>query len=151
VARGVVAVPPRGAAAALPLVLVLVALLTACGGDDSDAVSTVTQTTSVTESTTVTETVIAARASAATSSAASTRSRPRPATSTGCRLEIGRIGAATPNCGSDTILDQNAPTLAYGSSWGREGIACESRRTGLRCSNREGHELRLARGSWAVS
>jgi hypothetical protein len=66
-------------------------------------------------------------------------------------LEIGVTGAAAPNCGSDTVFDQEARTLAYGSTWSRRGIVCESRRSGLSCSNREGHEFTLARGSWSVS
>ena len=66
-------------------------------------------------------------------------------------LELGVTGPAAPNCGSDTVFDQDARTLDYGSTWSRRGIVCESHRRGLSCSNREGHEFTLARGSWSVS
>jgi hypothetical protein len=176
VARRVVALLSRQAAAALPLVLFL--LLTACG-DGSDSMSTVTETTSVTETATVTETVtttVTTRTETPTPDLA-TRSfqlpnigcllasgvlrcdilsglDPEPTAS--CELDwvglsIGRTRAAAPNCAGDTIFNPDMPTLAYGSSWSRKGITCESRRTGLRCSNRQGHELSLARGSWSVS
>jgi hypothetical protein len=170
VARGVVA-----------LALVFAFLLTGCSGDDSDAVSTVTltQTTSVTETTTVTETVTTTVTTESPAPDLATRSFQLPSGNIGCLLAarllrcdigsgldpepvasceldwvgltIGRTGAAAPNCAGDTIFDTGAPPLAYGSSWARGGIACESRRTGLRCSNRQGHELRLARGSWTAS
>jgi hypothetical protein len=178
VARRVVALLSRQAAAALPLVLFL--LLTACG-DGSDSVSTVTETTSVTETATVTETVtttVTTRTETPTPDLA-TRSFQLPSGNIGCLLasgvlrcdilsgldpeptasceldwvglSIGRTRAAAPNCAGDTIFNPDMPTLAYGSSWSRKGITCESRRTGLRCSNRQGHELSLARGSWSVS
>jgi hypothetical protein len=66
-------------------------------------------------------------------------------------LGLGRTGAAAPNCAGDTIFNPDMPTLAYGSSWSRQGITCESSRNGLACANRQGHELMLARGSWSVS
>ena len=66
-------------------------------------------------------------------------------------LELGVRGPATPNCGSDTVFDQGAPTLAFGSTWTWHKIVCELRRRGLRCTNGGGHELDLARGSWSVS
>ncbi len=66
-------------------------------------------------------------------------------------VDMGVTGPAAANCGSDTVYDAGAPTLAYGSTWGRAGIVCESSQSGLRCANGEGHEFVLARGSWSAS
>lgn len=66
-------------------------------------------------------------------------------------IDMGVTGPATANCGSDTVYQAGAPTLAYGSTWARAGIVCESRQSGLHCANREGHEFTLARGSWSAS
>ena len=66
-------------------------------------------------------------------------------------LEIGVAGAGSPNCGSDTVFDQGAKTLAYGETWTRREIVCKSRRPGLSCANRGGHELTLARDRWSAS
>ena len=37
-------------------------------------------------------------------------------------------GKAKPNCASDTIYDDSAPTLDYGSTWGGGGVSCLSTR-----------------------
>ncbi|HSK17350.1 MAG TPA: DUF6636 domain-containing protein [Gaiellaceae bacterium] len=66
-------------------------------------------------------------------------------------LTLGKAGAATPLCGSDTVYRRRAPTLAYGETWRRGGIECTSRRKGLVCTNRDGHGLTLARKAWTVS
>jgi hypothetical protein len=66
-------------------------------------------------------------------------------------VDIGVTGPAAANCGSDTVYASGAPTLAYGSTWSRGGITCESSESGLTCSNGEGHEFTLARGSWSVN
>lgn len=66
-------------------------------------------------------------------------------------IDMGVAGPSSPNCGSDTVYDADAPTLAYGSTWSRSGITCESDESGLSCTNREGHGFTLARGSWSVS
>jgi hypothetical protein len=66
-------------------------------------------------------------------------------------VDMGVTGPAAPNCGSDTVYDADAPTLAYGSTWRRGGITCESDESGLTCTNREGHGFALARGSWSAS
>jgi hypothetical protein len=66
-------------------------------------------------------------------------------------LVLPKDGAAKPNCGSDTVYDAAAPTLAYGSSWRRDGLTCDSSETGLTCTNRAGRGFRLARAGWTVS
>ncbi len=66
-------------------------------------------------------------------------------------VDLGATGPAAANCGSDTVYDGDAPTLAYGSSWSRGGIVCESDESALSCTNSEGHGFTLARGSWSAS
>jgi hypothetical protein len=166
-------------AARLFLALVLIVLI-GCGGEEG-SVSTVTETTSVTETATVTETVTTTVTATTETPAPdlATRSFQLPSGSIGCLLasgvlrcdilsglepephesceldwvglEIGRTGEASPSCAGDTVFSPDMPTLAYGSSWSRKGITCESRRSGLSCANLNGHELALARGRWSVS
>jgi hypothetical protein len=64
---------------------------------------------------------------------------------------VGVTGAAAPLCGSDTVYDQRAPTLAYGSTWRRARIVCTSSEDGLACTNRDGHGFTLARERWTTS
>ena len=66
-------------------------------------------------------------------------------------VDLGVTGPAAANCGSDTVYDGDAPTLAYGSTWSRGGIVCESDESALSCTNSEGHGFTLARGSWSAS
>jgi hypothetical protein len=66
-------------------------------------------------------------------------------------LELGATGPTVPNCGSDTVVDQAAPTLGPGATWARSGIECEALRNSLHCANPEGHEFDLAPGRWTVS
>jgi hypothetical protein len=56
-------------------------------------------------------------------------------------------GPAEAEFAGDTVYDKNAPVLAYGEGWAREGILCASRKTGLRCRNAEGRGFELARQS----
>ena len=60
-------------------------------------------------------------------------------------------GAARPSCASDTIYDNSAPLLDYGSTWSGGGITCLSGTSGLECSSLTGHSFFLSRGSWSVS
>ena len=60
-------------------------------------------------------------------------------------------GKAKPSCASDTIYDDSAPALDYGSTWGGGGISCLSSTSGLQCSNATGHSFFLSRDSWSVS
>jgi hypothetical protein len=67
-------------------------------------------------------------------------------------VTIGSKGPAKPLCASDTIYDDSAPTLEYGSVWGGEGITCVSDQSGLQCSNMPGgHTFFLSRQSWAAT
>lgn len=64
---------------------------------------------------------------------------------------LGAEGTAEPTCAGDTAYDADAPVLAYGRSWKRDGITCESRTSGLRCRNADGHGFSLAREEWEAS
>jgi hypothetical protein len=46
---------------------------------------------------------------------------------------------------TDTVLDPEAPILAYGKKRSFGGITCRSRRTGMTCKNRAGHGFRVSR------
>jgi hypothetical protein len=157
------------------LVAAVALLLPACGGGDDEADSVSTVTTTVT--TTVTSTVTATTTTAP--EPLSSRTFQLPPKQIGCLLanrllrcdilpglqpepnascdfdwvgvELGTTGPAAPNCGSDTVFDQSAPTLAPGDTWTRSGIECEALRNSLHCTNPEGHEFDLGPGSWSVS
>jgi hypothetical protein len=64
---------------------------------------------------------------------------------------IAAKGAAKPLCVSDTVYDDAAPTLDYGSVWGGGGITCLSSQSGLQCSSMPGsHSFFLSRQSWSA-
>jgi hypothetical protein len=65
-------------------------------------------------------------------------------------LSMAPIGRARPTCAGDTVADPHSRVLAYGRTWRRGGIACSSRRIGLRCTNRSGHGFFLSRESWVL-
>jgi hypothetical protein len=65
---------------------------------------------------------------------------------TGLTLEPD--GNAAPQCAGDTVFDPQAPVLEYGQTWTLAGVRCESRQTGLRCTNTVGHGFELARANW---
>jgi hypothetical protein len=80
----------------------------------------------------------------------------RPEPGAACELDwvgviLPRDSAAEPLCAGDTVYDRAAPTLAYGWTWRRAGFACESRESGLNCTNRAGGEFSLAREGWTAS
>ena len=161
--------------------LVVALLPAACAGDNEPAsVSTVTTTvtTTVTATATVTATDLTETSEPVEPSASAVTFQ-MPSRNIGCRfgfrrlrcdilsglepapdetcdfdwvgVDMGVTGPAAANCGSDTVYEAAAPTLAYGTIWSRMGITCESSEEGLYCTNREGHEFALARGSWSAS
>jgi hypothetical protein len=74
----------------------------------------------------------------------------RPQPRRACQLdwtgfELRSTGTARPVCAGDTVFDRRAPVLRYGTTWKRGGLVCRSRRSGLRCSNRDGRGFVLAR------
>lgn len=50
-------------------------------------------------------------------------------------------------CISDTIAGTNN-ILSYGKTWQNSGFKCVSKRTGLMCSNPDGHGFFLSRNQW---
>ena len=65
-------------------------------------------------------------------------------------VTIAAKGAAKPLCVSDTVYDDSAPTLDYGSVWGGGGVTCLSAQSGLQCSSTPGHSFFLSRTGWAA-
>jgi len=79
-----------------------------------------------------------------------TQSYPRPADCDldfGYAFEVRAEGQGEPICAGDTVIDENAPVLAYGRSVVGSGITCTSEKTGMTCVNDEGHGFTLARRS----
>ncbi len=60
---------------------------------------------------------------------------------------VGMRKAGRPSylCISDTVFDPQAKTLAYGSTWSRNGFRCSSQPAGLSCRNAAGHGFFLSR------
>ncbi len=159
------------------LTAVAVVLLAACGGDEQESASVSTVTTTVASTVTTTVTVPAETTEPTEPTAATTFQMPsrnigclfgfrrlrcdilsglEPLPTEACDfdwvgVDMGVTGPAAANCGSDTVYDAGAPTLAYGSTWTRAGITCESSASALTCTNREGYGFSLARGSWSAS
>ncbi|HXV32917.1 MAG TPA: DUF6636 domain-containing protein [Gaiellaceae bacterium] len=161
------------------MALAVALLVVGCGGGGTTTVTvsetaTVSETVTETVRTTVTETVPVEPEPGASTASFQMPSRNigclfgfrrlrcdilsglEPAPEEACEfdwvgVDMGVTGPAAPNCGSDTVYDADAPTLAYGSTWRRGGITCESDENGLTCTNQEGHSFTLARGSWSAS
>jgi Family of unknown function (DUF6636) len=77
--------------------------------------------------------------------------KPKPARPKNCDLdwgdsyELGVTGRAYVTCHGDTAIDPHARVLRYGTTWKKNGFACTSKRTGLRCRNRSGHGFFMSR------
>lgn len=74
--------------------------------------------------------------------------RKRPA---GCEFDWGssfavdRIGKGYLACVSDPATNGNEPVLGYGQSVSLGGIACVSAKTGVTCTNADGHGFSIAK------
>jgi len=66
-------------------------------------------------------------------------------------LGIEATGRPGPVCAGDTAYDRHAKVLFYGANWGRGGITCYSRQSGLECTNTSGHGFTLAQEQWTVT
>ena len=62
----------------------------------------------------------------------------------GWTFGMGARGAARQECVFDAF-DSRGSTLRYGATYSERGIACTSRRTGMRCLNADGHGFELSR------
>lgn len=63
----------------------------------------------------------------------------------GRAIGMKKSGKPSYLCISDTVYDPAARTLAYGSTWSRDGFRCTSEQAGLSCRNRAGHGFFLSR------
>ncbi|TSA80820.1 hypothetical protein FNU79_15920 [Deinococcus detaillensis] len=74
----------------------------------------------------------------------------------GDSLGLGVTGKAYFVCHGDTVFDPLRPALAYGNTWRTPGltpngrIICQSRPSGLRCTNADGHGFELARAYYRL-
>jgi hypothetical protein len=72
----------------------------------------------------------------------------RPA---GCDLDWGRAfavgstGKGVLACVGDTVMDQGNPVLPYGEAVSLRGISCVSAKTGMTCTNGDGHGFSVAK------
>ena len=154
----------------LLLLLGLVLVLAACGGNEA---TTVTGTGSARTETVTVEPVPTATT---TTPALTSRRFQMPSKNIGCAtsegvivcdilsglkpepkrkceldwtgMEMERLGPAQPRCAGDTAYDQSAPVLEYGTSWSRGGFTCVSQENGLQCRNEENHGFLLSREEW---
>jgi hypothetical protein len=158
----------------LVLLLGLVLVLAACGGNDA---TTVTVTGAPrTETTTLTVTVEPVPTITTSQPALRSRTFQMPSKNIGCAtsegvlvcdilsglkpepkrkcevdwtgMEMERLGPAQPRCAGDTAYDQSAPVLEYGTSWSRDGFTCASQANGVQCLNQEKHGFLLSRETW---
>lgn len=63
----------------------------------------------------------------------------------GGQFDLGPTGTTEMGCYGDTQLSGDPPVLDYGHSVGVGGIVCTSERSGLTCTNRDGHGFSLSR------
>jgi hypothetical protein len=69
----------------------------------------------------------------------------------GCDLDwgnsfaVGRSGKGFLGCVGDTVMDPNNPVLGYGQAASLGGISCVSAKTGITCTNAEGHGFSVAK------
>ncbi len=74
--------------------------------------------------------------------------RKRPA---GCDLDwghsfaVGATGKGVLACVGDSVQDPGNPVLPYGQAVSLGGISCVSAKTGMTCTNAEGHGFSVAR------
>lgn len=69
----------------------------------------------------------------------------------GCELDwgfaftVGKAGKATLGCVGDTMVDPGNTVLPYGEAVSYGGISCVSAKTGVTCTNAEGHGFSVAK------
>lgn len=63
----------------------------------------------------------------------------------GPAFEVLAAGPGRPLCVSDSVLNPSAPVLDYGRSLARWGVSCTSQRTGMTCTNGQGHGFTVSR------
>lgn len=68
----------------------------------------------------------------------------------GHAFEVASRGYAGPVCAGDTVIQPGSPVLPYGAAISLGGITCRSERTGMTCTNRDGHGFSVARAAQRV-
>lgn len=63
---------------------------------------------------------------------------------------VGDKGKGFAGCVGDTTIDQGNPVLPYGEAVSLGGIACVSAKTGMTCTNAEGHGFSVAKAKQRV-
>jgi hypothetical protein len=63
----------------------------------------------------------------------------------GFAFAVGRTGKGALACVGDTVRDPGNPVLPYGEAVSLGGISCVSAKTGMTCTNVEGHGFSVAK------
>lgn len=63
----------------------------------------------------------------------------------GFAFAVGDRGEGVLACVGDTVRDPRNPVLPYGEAFSLGGISCVSAKTGMTCTNAEGHGFSVAR------
>lgn len=63
----------------------------------------------------------------------------------GMAFAVGASGTGELACVSDTVRDPGNPVLPYGEAVSLGGISCVSSKTGMTCTNAEGHGFSVAK------
>jgi hypothetical protein len=63
----------------------------------------------------------------------------------GMAFEVGTSGKGALACVGDTVQDPGNPVLPYGEAVSLGGISCVSAKTGMTCTNAEGHGFSVAK------
>lgn len=63
----------------------------------------------------------------------------------GMAFAVGASGKGELACVSDTVQDPGNPVLPYGEAVSLGGISCVSAKTGMTCTNAEGHGFSVAK------
>lgn len=63
----------------------------------------------------------------------------------GMAFGVGAAGKGELLCVGDTVQDPGNPVLPYGEALSLGGISCVSAKTGMTCSNAEGHGFSVAK------
>ena len=63
----------------------------------------------------------------------------------GNAFAVRETGPGRLACAGDTVIDMRHPVLPYGSAVSLGGISCVSAKTGMTCTNAEGHGFSVAK------
>ncbi|MCC7320441.1 MAG: hypothetical protein IT542_05610 [Rubellimicrobium sp.] len=63
----------------------------------------------------------------------------------GSAFAVGSFGAGEVLCITDTVYDQSSQVLPYGRRIALGGLTCASERSGMTCTNAEGHGFMVSR------